>query len=128
MIVNEAIYKSMASNAIQVQNACNLSGVVSSFSRVFVVLWEQARTIGQGTQWVNNHPICILFSTQIAFLSGTSPIGCDDQEKWARAMRYCEMIAEEGSCAYDVEPQDSLNKDNPPPVQWTEAEKAYESR
>jgi hypothetical protein len=37
-----------AKEALQVQDACNLSGVVKSFARVVDALWEEAQGAGQG--------------------------------------------------------------------------------
>jgi len=58
-----------AQAALDVQSACNLSGVVNSFAEVTKILWEEARRTGKGTDWVNTHPICWMFSTQIVHLS-----------------------------------------------------------
>ena len=55
--------------AIQVQDACNLSGVVHSFSRAISDLWEIARAKEHGTEWVNTHPVSILYSDKIRHLS-----------------------------------------------------------
>lgn len=55
--------------AEMVQNACNLSGVVHSFSRGVSTLWEVAREQGQGTDWVNTHPYCVLYASKIAHLT-----------------------------------------------------------
>ena len=55
--------------ALDSQSACNLSGIVHGFSNVITKVWQQAREINQGTNWVNTHPICVLYATQIAHLS-----------------------------------------------------------
>jgi hypothetical protein len=58
--------------ALDVQSACNLSGVVHSFSEIIGRIWEEAHkdlSEKRGTDWVNNHPICRLFAEQISFLS-----------------------------------------------------------
>lgn len=55
--------------AIMSQGACNLSGIVHSFSRVMDKIWEEAREQDKGTDWVNNHPICRMYSEQISHLS-----------------------------------------------------------
>ncbi len=65
--------------AIDVQNACNLSGVVGSFSRVLTKLWEVP---GAGTEFVNTHPISRLYAEQIAHLSGA---GMGDSESYSAA-------------------------------------------
>jgi hypothetical protein len=59
----------MAALAIQVQDACNLSAVVKSFAKVTEDLWILARDKGEGTDWVNNHPVSCLFAHKIADLS-----------------------------------------------------------
>ena len=57
-------------DAIQVQDACNLSAVVHSMDETMSDLWAMARAMGKGTDWVNNHPICRLFASKIAHLTG----------------------------------------------------------
>ncbi len=62
----------LARFAMDIQNACNLSGVVQSFartlSRLRVLLDEQGQG---GTDKVNRHPISVLFADKIAHLAGT---------------------------------------------------------
>ena len=61
-------------DALDVQNACNLSGVVQSFSDILGRIWEEAHASGHGTLWVNQHPISVLFTNKIADLAhGDSP-------------------------------------------------------
>ena len=57
-------------DAIQVQDACNLSGVANSMGEAMSDLWAMARALGKGTDWVNNHPICRLYASKIAHLTG----------------------------------------------------------
>ena len=57
-------------DALMVQSACNLSGVVHSFSEILSRLVKEAQELGKGTDWVNQHPICVLFAEQIKHLSG----------------------------------------------------------
>jgi hypothetical protein len=64
--------KDLAKEAYDVQNACNLSGVVHSFSRVMTDLREIARAEGwEGTEKLNTHPVTIMFSSKIASLCGS---------------------------------------------------------
>ncbi len=66
--------KEAAQAALDVQDACNLSGVILKFSEVCQALWDEANesTTGRrGTNWVNTHPISILFADKIAHLVGT---------------------------------------------------------
>jgi hypothetical protein len=59
-----------AQQALDVQDACNLSGVVLAFGEVLTdTLWPVAREIGQGTDWVNQHPISKAFASKITHLT-----------------------------------------------------------
>jgi hypothetical protein len=62
-------YKAIAQQALDVQDACNLSGVVHAFSRAMTELWDEAHRTGQGTEWVNTHPIVTLFIDKLASLN-----------------------------------------------------------
>lgn len=59
----------LAREALEVQNACNLSGVVHSFSRVVSQL--RACLPEAGTTEINEHPIVRLWVDKLASLSGT---------------------------------------------------------
>ena len=52
-------------NALQSQNACNLSGVAHSLSEVLPRIWNESN----GTTEVNQHPIVRLYIEQMAFLA-----------------------------------------------------------
>lgn len=66
-------YQEAAQMALDVQDASNLSGVVHSFSeQVMPALWEEAHKRGEGTAWVNHHPIATLFIDKLVSLNGTS--------------------------------------------------------
>lgn len=56
-------------NALLSQGACNLSGIVNSFTEILNRIREEAQSVGQGTDFVNQHPICVLFAEQIKHLS-----------------------------------------------------------
>jgi hypothetical protein len=80
-------YKRAAQVALDVQDASNLSGVVKSFAGgVMDALWEQARSTGQGTAWINKHPICYLFGYKIMSLNGCEPLSDWDNYKRASDM------------------------------------------
>ena len=57
-------------DAIQAQDACNLSAVVHSMDETMSDLWAMARATDKGTDWVNNHPVCRLYASKIAHLTG----------------------------------------------------------
>lgn len=85
-------YQQLASDALFVQSACNLSGVINSLSRGMDILWEEAKKERKGTDWVNTHPICQLFATQIVFLTHGSSIGLD-YTIWKKAVEFCERLS-----------------------------------
>lgn len=65
--------KDLAKEALDVQDACNLSGVVHSFSRVMTELREVMRSEGYAisTDAINRHYVAVLFSNKIASLTGS---------------------------------------------------------
>lgn len=54
--------------AYDVQDACNLSGVVHSFSRAMTELRENGIN---NTEELNTHPVCVLYADKIASLTNT---------------------------------------------------------
>ena len=54
--------------ALVSQSACNLSGLVHSLAYAMELIWEEARNEGQGTDYVNTHPIVRLYVEQMSFL------------------------------------------------------------
>ncbi len=67
--------------AIQVQDACNLSGVVHSFSRAMTDLWSIAKESDQGTDFVNTHRVARLYASKIFSLCGDVKLGDFNPEK-----------------------------------------------
>ena len=82
-----------ASDALSSQNACNLSGVVHAFARACEALWDQPEC--SGTDWVNGHPISVLFAAQISYLSGTPFWASQPGERcrYRDAARSCRELA-----------------------------------
>ena len=54
--------------ALLSQSACNLSGLVHSLAYAMELIWEEARNQGQGTDYVNTHPIVRLYVEQMGYL------------------------------------------------------------
>lgn len=69
-------------DAMNVQDACNLSGVVHSFSQVLPRIWQEVIKEGGGTDAVNRHPICVMYASQIVHLAGGGMI---DPSVYAKA-------------------------------------------
>lgn len=68
----------LAKGAIDVQNACNMSGVASSFAATVL----EVRRVGEmlnclSTEWVSNHPIVRAWVDKLASLSGIQAFGHD---------------------------------------------------
>lgn len=68
--MDKMTYQEAAKRALDCQDACNLSGVVTTFYCAMMALWDEALRTGQGTEWVNHHPIAILFMDKCASLGG----------------------------------------------------------
>lgn len=75
--------------AIDIQNACNLSGVVHAFSHIMGKICRETDKNGQGTEWKNTHPISVLFASKIASLTNS-----EDFLKFADAYNACCAEAE----------------------------------
>jgi hypothetical protein len=63
-------YQQLAQQSLDVQDACNLSGVVKAFARGMDTLWAEAHERSEGTDWVNKHPIVTLFIDKLKSLNG----------------------------------------------------------
>ena len=81
--------KELAQDALQVQDACNLSGVVFSFGRAMEALWKILKEEkGADTDAVNRHPIAVMYSSKIASLTGS-----DDAAQFSAAYTACQALA-----------------------------------
>ena len=81
-------YKEAAEQALACQDACNLSGVVRTFAEATSAVWDEARRIGEGTEWVNTNPICTLFIEKIHSLNDCRqayPFAWDEVKKIAES-------------------------------------------
>jgi len=79
-----------AKAALDVQSASNLSGVIYSFEKALKVLREHPDC--QGTDWVNKHPISILFAAQIANITGVSVIASEECD-YGRCYWICKELS-----------------------------------
>lgn len=82
----------MAAEALAVQNACNLSGVVHTFSQTMITLrkcLEQEPDFS--TDKLNTHPIAVLYASKIASLTGAD-------SGFAHAYEQCEKLAKNENC------------------------------
>lgn len=75
----------LAKQAIDIQGACNLSGVVHSFSRVLTDLREIARAEGwESTDKINEHPIAQMYASKIESLTSNY-----DERRFSVAYEWC---------------------------------------
>ena len=84
---------SIYQNALDVQSASNLSGVVFQFARDMKRINEEVRASGGGTEQVNKHPVSRLYAEQIAWLTGAG--GCLDTDTYPAAHDACQHKIEE---------------------------------
>lgn len=76
-------------NAIQVQDAVNLGGVVYSFQRDIMRLRHLLHDLPNfSTEMVNRHPVCVMYSSKIASLTG-SEVGL----RFSRAYDWCRNMS-----------------------------------
>ena len=80
--------KQLAQDALNVQDACNLSGVVHGFSRAMSDLCTLVPNTGER----NTHPIAILWADKIAHLTGIQDLG---NSVTMRAYDACHELAKE---------------------------------
>ena len=83
---------SIYQNALDVQSASNLSGVVLQFARDMKRINEEVRASGGGTEQVNKHPVCRLYAEQIAWLTGAGGL---DPDTYRQAHDACQRKVEE---------------------------------
>jgi hypothetical protein len=83
-------FKQAAQQALDIQDACNLSGVVHAFDRAMTALCEESRRIGTGTDWRNTHPIVTMHLLKLAELNGC---GSTLHESYDAAELECKRIA-----------------------------------
>jgi hypothetical protein len=65
-----AAYQKAAQDALDCQDACNLSGVVFSFAEAMHAICDAQQLIGESTKWKNTHPIVTLFLSKLSDLNG----------------------------------------------------------
>ena len=84
----------LAQDSLDVQDACNLSGVVHAYAEALSTLWKWSDTYRWGTNDINTHPIAILWADKVAHLTGTQSFG---HERVTAAYAAVKKLAEGGS-------------------------------
>jgi hypothetical protein len=81
-----------ARDALQVQDACNVSGVARSYVEALMALRMELQL---GTKELARHPISVLFAHKLASLAGIEPLGVSDFDEYSRATAGCRVLAGE---------------------------------
>lgn len=87
---DEQTLQELAQESLDVQNACNSSGVAHSLVDIFARLH---RLSNRGTYSINNHPIVVTFLDKLNSLAGIQPITGTAWERIAEADRICRGLA-----------------------------------
>ncbi len=78
-VVKVPTWKDMATEALAVQDASNLSGVVNSFSSVLRAVRARLESEGKGGSTnIHSHPVCRLYADKIAHLTGTQSFSSNE--------------------------------------------------
>ncbi len=75
----------LAQDALDVQDACNLTGVVHGFSRAMTRLRELEP--GKDTEFYNRHAVSVLWAGKIAQLTA-----CEDEMNFSIAYSACSKL------------------------------------
>lgn len=78
----------MYATALMVQDACNAVAVIHSLGPIRDAVVEEGHARGKSTQWWAEHPLIVLFTTQLAHLV----LGVTgDHDQYSRAYQYCKQ-------------------------------------
>jgi hypothetical protein len=78
-----------AKEAIDVQDAVNLSGVVYAFARSMQLIFEISSRINEGTAWRNHHPVAVMYANKISSLCEAESAG-----NYSDAYERCKVLTE----------------------------------
>lgn len=81
-------YQKYAQTAIEIQNACNSSGVVTALDKANNCIQLVGTHLGKGTDWRNTHPIILMLVAKLADL------GRMDYTYPRNAEELCQKIAD----------------------------------
>jgi hypothetical protein len=97
-----------AQQALDIQDACNLSGVAFAFGRAMQAVCDAGRD--KGTDWRNSHPIVTMHLLKMCELNGC---GSTLHESYDKAEVECKAIAAcsgDGGCIYCNTPANASGK------------------
>lgn len=79
-----------AQQALDIQDACNLSGVVFAFGRAMQAVCDDSQAKGTGTRERNQHPIVTMHLLKLCELNGC---GSTLHESYDKAEAECKALA-----------------------------------
>jgi len=85
----EMSLKQAAQQALDIQDACNLSGVAFAFARAMQAVCDAGRD--KGTEWKNSHPVVTLHLLKMEELNGC---GSTLHSSYDEAETQCRLLAE----------------------------------
>lgn len=83
--------QALAQEVLGALDACNLSGVVHSFAHACTCLRHHYSNLG--TEFINTHPICILYSVKIAGLTGREDLSSEALDRFSVAYAAVKQLA-----------------------------------
>ena len=89
----------IAQMVLAAQDACNLSGVVHSWSKVILPFLSTEKFKGMDER--NRHPFSILLAYKCMALAGYEPLGCPDFDKAFSTVT--DWAEGKGTCMKDIE-------------------------
>jgi hypothetical protein len=84
--------------ALDVQNACNLSGVVLSLAKLMEQLCDDCRAsswVGPRNEWLRNHPALRLYLDKVNDMMGRPDLRDDSFERFGKAYDACQALAKD---------------------------------
>lgn len=104
--------KEAAQQALDIQDACNLSGVAFAFARAVQAVCDASHIEPRrGTDWRNTHPIVTMHLLKMAELNGC---GSTLHESYEPAEAECKRLAAADDPALVVSSQEQLSTPIPP--------------
>ena len=86
-------YRQAVQSALDVQDACNLSGVAKSLAGpVMDALWIEARRTEQGSDFINTHPAVYLYLDKLTSLNRAQCLCTINLSNYNKAVAEVEKI------------------------------------
>lgn len=100
--MESGVYLLAAQGALQVQDACNSSGIIRTFALAKDAICEVNAMLGTGTDWKNKHPILFLFTYKLMALAGFEPLMYGEAYSWAESE--CKRLSDPANINLDYTP------------------------